>query len=127
MEAVLNSPYINTLSRQFVLTAITKISSRPTTSNAQRDRICEILEGYATNPALEIQQRAVEFINLFNQTEIRAGVLEQMPAPELKATVMGTGTWRGLMLSLPIPSCLTFFFQQLVRTGQLVQLGRIRM
>ncbi|KAG8884936.1 clathrin associated protein complex large subunit [Tulasnella sp. 331] len=90
MEAVLNSPYINTLSRQFVLTAITKISSRPTTSNPQRDRICEILEGYSTNPALEIQQRAVEFINLYSQTEIRAGVLEQMPAPELKATVMGT-------------------------------------
>lgn len=91
METVLNSPYINTLSRQFVLTAITKISSRPGTSKAQTDRICEILEGYTTNPALEIQQRAVEFINLFAQTDIRAGVLEQMPAPELKATVMGTG------------------------------------
>lgn len=93
MESVLNSPYINTLSRQFILTGITKVASRPATSETQRDRINETLESYSTNPALEIQQRAVEFINLMNQTEIRAAVLEQMPAPELKVTVMGTGAY----------------------------------
>jgi len=50
-----------------------------------------ILAGYATNPELELQQRAVEFASLFNLGEIRAGVLERMPAPELKATVTGVG------------------------------------
>lgn len=91
METVLNSPYINNLSRQFVLTAVTKLSARPATSMAQKERIVELLAGYATSPALEIQQRAVEYISLYNQVEVRAGVLEQMPAPELKVTVMGTG------------------------------------
>ncbi|KAG8902033.1 clathrin associated protein complex large subunit [Tulasnella sp. 403] len=90
LETVLNSPYVNNLSRQFVLTALTKLSARGTTSAAQKERICELLGGYTTSTTLEIQQRAVEYINLFNQTDVRSGVLEQMPAPELKVTVMGT-------------------------------------
>ncbi|KAG9016713.1 clathrin associated protein complex large subunit [Tulasnella sp. 427] len=90
LETVLNGPYINTLSRQFVLTALIKLTARPIVSQVQQERITGILGSYATNPALEIQQRAVEYISLFNQPEIRSGVLEQMPAPEIKATVMGT-------------------------------------
>ncbi|KIO26478.1 hypothetical protein M407DRAFT_74344 [Tulasnella calospora MUT 4182] len=89
-ETVLNGPYINTLSRQFVLTALIKLTARPIVSQPQQERITEIIGSYATNPALEIQQRSVEYINLYNQPEIRSGVLEQMPAPELKVTVMGT-------------------------------------
>ena len=50
-----------------------------------------MLLGYATSPELEIQQRAVEFASLFNLGEIRSGVLERMPAPELKATVFVVG------------------------------------
>lgn len=91
LETVLNGPYINTLSRQFVLTALIKLTARPIVSQAQQERITGILGSYATNPALEIQQRAVEYINLYNQPEVRSGVLEQMPAPEIKATVIGTG------------------------------------
>ncbi len=73
------------------MTAITKISARPTTSAPQQERIQTILASYTTSPELEIQQRAVEFANLFNLGEIRAGVLERMPAPELKQTVIGVG------------------------------------
>jgi AP-1 complex subunit gamma-1 len=40
---------------------------------------------------LEIQQRAVEFAALFAQTGIRSGVLEEMPPPEVRSTVVGTG------------------------------------
>ncbi|KAI0820784.1 Adaptor protein complex AP-1 gamma subunit [Trametes gibbosa] len=87
--SVLDSPYANYLTRQFVLTAITKISSRPTTSAAQQERIQTLLMTYTTSPELELQQRAVEFASLFNLGEIRSGVLERMPAPELKATVLG--------------------------------------
>ncbi|GJE90995.1 adaptor protein complex AP-1 gamma subunit [Phanerochaete sordida] len=89
LVSVLDSPYANYLTRQFVLTALTKISSRPTTSAAQQERIQTLLATYTTSPELEIQQRAVEFANLFNLGEIRAGVLERMPAPELKQTVIG--------------------------------------
>ncbi|KAI0720900.1 Adaptor protein complex AP-1 gamma subunit [Fomitopsis betulina] len=86
--SILDSPYANYLTRQFVLTAITKISARPTTSGAQQERIANLLATFTTSPELEIQQRAVEFASLFN-LDVRAGVLERMPPPELKATVMG--------------------------------------
>ncbi|KAJ3790407.1 adaptin N terminal region-domain-containing protein [Lentinula aff. detonsa] len=87
--SILDSPYANYLSRQYVLAAITKISSRPTTCSNQQDRIAEILAQYTSTPELELQQRAVEFASLFNLGQLREGVLERMPPPELKATVMG--------------------------------------
>ncbi|PAV19970.1 Adaptor complex AP-1 gamma subunit [Pyrrhoderma noxium] len=89
LVSVLDSPYANYLIRQFVLTALTKMSGRPTTSVTQQQRIMSLLNSYATSPELEIQQRAVEFENLLQLGEIKFGVLERMPAPEIKATVMG--------------------------------------
>ncbi|KAF9005935.1 adaptin N terminal region-domain-containing protein [Cyathus striatus] len=80
--SILDSPYANYLTRQF-------ISARPTTSPGEQDRIAEILARYTTNHELELQQRAVEFASLFNLGNLREGVLERMPPPELKATVMG--------------------------------------
>jgi AP-1 complex subunit gamma-1 len=88
---VLHTPYANAVSRQFVLAAITKISTRPKTTEVTRQRISGILESYETSTDLEIQQRAVEFSALFGQTGIRAGVLEEMPLPEVKSTVVGVG------------------------------------
>ncbi|KAH7924286.1 Adaptor protein complex AP-1 gamma subunit [Leucogyrophana mollusca] len=87
--STLDSPYANYLSRQFVLASITKIASRPTTGVEQQDRIAEVLAKYTTSPELELQQRAVEFASLFTLGELKGGVLERMPPPELKATVMG--------------------------------------
>ncbi|KAK1221092.1 clathrin associated protein complex large subunit [Marasmius sp. AFHP31] len=87
--SILDSPYANYLTRQYVLSAITKMASRSTTSQPQKDRIAQVLNKYATTPELELQQRAVEFASLFNLGELREGVLERMPPPELKATVMG--------------------------------------
>ncbi|KAI9507678.1 Adaptor protein complex AP-1 gamma subunit [Russula earlei] len=87
--SVLDSPYANHLTRQFVVASITKISSRSTTSNNQQERIAVLLAGYTTNPELELQQRAVEFASLFSLGELRVGILERMPPPELKATVTG--------------------------------------
>ncbi|KZT10105.1 Adaptor protein complex AP-1 gamma subunit [Laetiporus sulphureus 93-53] len=86
--SIIDSPYANYLTRQFVLTAITKVSARPGTSQAQQERIDNVLLSYTASPELEIQQRAVEFASLFN-LDVRAGVLERMPPPELKATVLG--------------------------------------
>ena len=91
LVSVLDSPYANYLIRQFVLTALTKMSGRPTTSVTQQQRIMSLLNSYATSPELEIQQRAVEFENLLQLGEIKFGVLERMPAPEITATVMGIG------------------------------------
>lgn len=74
-----------------MLTSLSKLSSRSTTSYGQQERIQNIVLTYTTNPELELQQRAVEFASLFNLGEVRSGVMERMPAPELKATVLGVG------------------------------------
>ncbi|KAG8714077.1 clathrin associated protein complex large subunit [Ceratobasidium sp. 394] len=89
-ESILQSPYANPLIRQFVLTSLAKLSSRPALTEPQRTRIATVLNGFATSTELEIQQRAVEFTSLFGHVDIRAGVLEVMPPPEIKATVIGT-------------------------------------
>lgn len=96
LETVLNSPYVNTLIRQFVLTSASKLSARlsevsSTAQNTQQDRIAVILASFSSNLELEIQQRAVEFGSLFSKGDIKAGVLERMPPPEIRATMMGTG------------------------------------
>jgi AP-1 complex subunit gamma-1 len=57
----------------------------------QKQRISGIISAFSASPELEIQQRAVEFTSLFTQGEIFVGVLERMPVPELKATVIGVG------------------------------------
>ncbi|KAG6374655.1 adaptin N terminal region-domain-containing protein [Boletus reticuloceps] len=88
--SALDSPYSNHLIRQFVLCAIIKMASRHTTTTPQQARIAEVLAQYTTNPELELQQRAVEYASLFALGDLRVGVLERMPPPELKATVMGT-------------------------------------
>jgi hypothetical protein len=105
----MDSPYANYLIRQFVLAAITKIAARNTTSSSEQDRIAEMLAKYTTSPELELQQRAVEFASLFTLGELRIGVLEQMPPPELKATVMGVG---GLKPSHRVPFLKLFFSQR---------------
>ncbi|KAG8836016.1 clathrin associated protein complex large subunit [Serendipita sp. 400] len=89
LETVLHTPYANAVSRQFVLVAITKISTRTRTTEPTRQRIADILQKYETSPDLETQQRAIEFAALFAQTGIRSGVLEEMPPPEVKSTVVG--------------------------------------
>lgn len=93
--SVLHSPYSNALSSQFVLTALVKLSARfaevPSAGGqAQIDRIADVLRSYEGTQELELQQRAVEYGSLLQLAEIRAGVLERMPPPEIRATIMGT-------------------------------------
>ena len=105
----MDSPYANYLIRQFVLAAMTKIAARSMTSPPEQDRIAEMLAKYTTSPELELQQRAVEFASLFTLGETRIGVLEQMPPPELKATVMGVGmsSWFNSRYRVIVADCHT--------------------
>jgi AP-1 complex subunit gamma-1 len=96
LELVLGSPYSNTLVRQYVLTTASKLSARfnelqTPTNSTQQDRIAVMLAGFSSNLELEIQQRAVEFGSLLTKGDIEAGVLERMPPPEIRATILGTG------------------------------------
>ncbi|CED84885.1 adaptor protein complex ap-1 gamma subunit [Phaffia rhodozyma] len=92
LNSVLNSPYTNTLSSQFVLTALVKLSARfaeDTPGSDQIGRIARLLNGYDHIQDLELQQRSVEYGSLLQASEIMHGVLERMPPPEIKATIMG--------------------------------------
>ncbi|GAA6059219.1 hypothetical protein JCM10212_006612 [Sporobolomyces blumeae] len=89
MEKILISPYTNTNIRQFVLTALTKLSTRFSQPD-QIARLGKALHQFDTSVELELQQRAIEFGKLLTLDSIRGGVLERMPPPEIKATVMGT-------------------------------------
>lgn len=91
-ESVLNSPYANTLVRQWVMTALAKLSERfsEVGLTGQQERVGAIVASYSSNLELEIQQRSVEFGNLLIMGDIKQGILERMPPPELRATIMGT-------------------------------------
>ncbi|KAI8455346.1 AP-1 complex subunit gamma-1 [Phakopsora pachyrhizi] len=90
IDLVLLSPYVNQTIRQFALTALAKLSSRLPPSSPTQTTITQILGRFVTSAELEIQQRAVEFSQLLTMPDIKLGVLERMPPPELKASVMGT-------------------------------------
>lgn len=95
METVMTSPYTNTLIRQFVMTALAKLSVRFAETGTQsgvqqQERISHLIATYSTNLELEIQQRSVEFGTLLGMGDVKMGVLERMPPPEIKATIMGT-------------------------------------
>lgn len=95
LELVLQSPYVNSIIRQFTLTALSKLAVRfaevsSPSASAQQERIQQILVSYTSSSDLEIQQRSVEFGQLFIRSDLIGGVLEHMPAPEIKATIMGT-------------------------------------
>lgn len=77
------------------MTALAKLSVRISelstpNRNTLQDRIAVVLASFSSNLELEIQQRAVEFGSLFALREVKMGVLERMPPPEIKATIMGT-------------------------------------
>jgi AP-1 complex subunit gamma-1 len=92
--SVLHSPYSNSLSSQFVLTALVKLSARfaerPGGGSHELARIEVVLRTFDHTQELELQQRAVEYGSLLGLTEVRTGVLERMPPPEIRQTIMGT-------------------------------------
>ncbi|CAG8553257.1 5789_t:CDS:10 [Funneliformis caledonium] len=82
-ESILAGPYANQITREYVLTALMKLTSR-LKSVSVIQKIQSILEEYNTSIEVEIQQRAIEYTNLFKFEDIRSAVLERMPIPEIK-------------------------------------------
>lgn len=99
LELILSSPYSNPTIRQYVLVACTKLSARidevgsVPDSAEQKGRIDTLVDKFQHTVELDVQARSVEFHVLLNSLDrnVKIGVLERMPPPELKATVMGTG------------------------------------
>ncbi|CAG8700365.1 13932_t:CDS:10 [Gigaspora margarita] len=87
LESILAGPYANQVTREYVLTALMKLTSR-FTSISSIQRIQAYIEKYNTSIEVEVQQRAVEYSNLFKFESIRPAVLERMPIPEVKEEVV---------------------------------------
>ena len=81
-STILSSAYATQIVSEYIVTSAMKLTTR-LQNPGQIDRIRRILSSRTADLNIEIQQRAVEYGNLFNYDQIRRGVLERMPAPEL--------------------------------------------
>lgn len=83
LAMILNSSYANQVSTEYIITALMKLTTRFSDAT-QVERIRHILQVHQTSLDVEVQQRAVEYSNLFGFDNIRRGVLEKMPPPQIK-------------------------------------------
>ncbi|KAI1394680.1 Adaptor protein complex AP-1 gamma subunit [Hypoxylon fuscum] len=90
---ILNSSYATQVATEYIVTALVKLSTR-LSDTSQVERIKRLLAMYQTSLDVEVQQRAVEYGNLFSFDQIRLGVLEKMPPPQIKeeSRVLGEAT-----------------------------------
>jgi AP-1 complex subunit gamma-1 len=91
--AILNSSYSGQSVTQYIITAAMKLTTR-LQEPAQVDRLRRLLLGRQADLDVEVQQRSVEYGNLFGYDEVRRGVLERMPPPEIREEqrVLGEAT-----------------------------------
>lgn len=90
---ILNSSYASQIVIEYVVTSAMKLTVR-LNEPAQIDRIRRLLSQRTADLSIEIQQRAVEYGNLFSYDQIWRGVLERMPPPEIREEqrVLGEAT-----------------------------------
>jgi len=82
-STILNSSYATQIATEYMVTSLMKLTTR-FSDPAQVDRIRRILQSHSASLDIEVQQRAVEYGNLFGYDAIRRGVLEKMPPPQIK-------------------------------------------
>lgn len=90
---ILNSSYSGQIVTEYIITAAMKLTTRLSDAG-QVDRLRRLLLGRQTDLDVEVQQRSVEYGNLFGYDQVRKGVLERMPAPEIREEqrVLGEAT-----------------------------------
>ncbi|KAI9703728.1 MAG: clathrin associated protein complex large subunit [Candelina mexicana] len=92
-STILNSSYATQIVSEYIVTSLMKLTTR-LSDPSQIDRVRRLLSSNTANLDVEIQQRAVEYGNLFGYDSIRRGVLEKMPPPEIREEqrVLGEST-----------------------------------
>eukprot|EP01113_Clastostelium_recurvatum_P006468 TRINITY_DN1291_c0_g1_i4.p1 TRINITY_DN1291_c0_g1~~TRINITY_DN1291_c0_g1_i4.p1 ORF type:complete len:891 (-),score=263.42 TRINITY_DN1291_c0_g1_i4:85-2706(-) len=80
VEQVVRDPLSTVPVRQYALTSLMKLTTRFSPSLAQR--IKATIETYRSNLNVELQQRSVEYSNLFRWEAVRTQVLDRMPVLE---------------------------------------------
>eukprot|EP01087_Luapelamoeba_hula_P000833 TRINITY_DN10611_c0_g1_i3.p1 TRINITY_DN10611_c0_g1~~TRINITY_DN10611_c0_g1_i3.p1 ORF type:complete len:644 (+),score=59.69 TRINITY_DN10611_c0_g1_i3:111-2042(+) len=82
LQNLLRYPPTLTITKDYALTALLKLSTRFGSSG---DRIRDLIDGYSRNLDVELQQRSCEYENIFNfqnSESLRQMLLDRMPAPE---------------------------------------------
>jgi len=71
------------ITKAFVLTSLLKLMTRVSKQN--QEKISSIINEYNDNIKLELQQRAVEYMNVMKQTQenTRSEILKPMPVPDI--------------------------------------------
>ncbi|KAH0537802.1 hypothetical protein FGG08_005484 [Glutinoglossum americanum] len=82
-STILASSYASQIVVEYIITALMKLTTR-LSEPAQIERIRRILASQSDSLDVEVQQRAVEYGNLFGYDQVRRGVLEKMPPPEIR-------------------------------------------
>lgn len=91
LEGVLLSTFATQVVQEYVIVALVKVTTH-TQAPAQIERVRRILLQNTNNVDVEIQQRAMEFGNLFGQdAQLRKQVLERMPPPAIREEVKPIG------------------------------------
>ncbi|KAL4771474.1 adaptin N terminal region-domain-containing protein [Aspergillus nidulans var. acristatus] len=92
-DNILNSTYATQTVVEYITTASMKLTVRMSDAS-QIERLRRLLHNRTADLSVEIQQRAVEYSNLFGYDQIRRGVLERMPPPEIREEqrVLGPST-----------------------------------
>jgi AP-1 complex subunit gamma-1 len=88
LQSILESPYNSQTMNEYAINAIMKLSTRIPSQEGPHNNVAtvnRILQSHTASLDVEIQQRSSEYSNMFGQPdEIRIGVFETMPAPELR-------------------------------------------
>jgi len=96
-ETTVQASHINTVTKQYALVSLTKLSTRFPGSAGS---IQAVVEAFSTNLDVDLQQRGVEFGQLFkSQNTLRPQVLEPMPPLERDRS-LGTESQGGAQPSL---------------------------
>lgn len=88
LTSLLESVYADAVTREYTLTALAKLSARIHDAR-QQARIEEVFARYSDAVDVETQKRAVEYQALLRRRDIRTDVLETMPLPEVRQTILG--------------------------------------
>jgi AP-1 complex subunit gamma-1 len=113
IERILAGAFATELVKEYAVTALIKLSSR--FSSSIEPRIRAVVGKYRSNSDVEVQQRAVEYAQLFSLDKAtRDAVLEKMPVLEqakVEEQRKGTGGWSGafdFIVDVPLKPFLFF-------------------
>jgi AP-1 complex subunit gamma-1 len=89
LESVLENSYHSQIMNEYAMNALMKLCTRLPAVEGQRNNLANIqriMRLYVTSLDVEIQQRSSEYSNMFSQPEeVRVGVFETMPPPDIRA------------------------------------------